>query len=111
MKSTIDRLVMPIFLSDNGKEGQPLPRTQFMVPADIQSHIRPFAPFRIVTASGETYDVRSPDLIMVGIGSVVIGIPPKPDDDIFERTVRVSLFQIERIEQLPVKTKDGNGQG
>jgi hypothetical protein len=82
-----------------------------MVPADIQSHIRPFEPFRIVTASGATYDIRSPDLIMVGMGSVVIGIPAKPDDTIFERTVRVSLFQIERIEQLPAKTKGTNGQG
>jgi hypothetical protein len=82
-----------------------------MVPADIQSHIKPFEPFRIVTASGEMYDIRSPDLIMVGIGSVIVGLPPKPDDNIFERTVRVSLFQIERIEQLPVKPKGSNGQG
>jgi hypothetical protein len=81
-----------------------------MAPQDIQSHLRPFEPFRIVTASGHTFDIRSPEMIMVGLGSVVIGIPPTPDGTIFERTVRVSLFQIERIEPLPISAsgKDGS---
>jgi len=79
-----------------------------MMLQDIKSHLRPFEPFRLTTSAGETYDIRSPDLIMVGVGSVIIGIPPKPDDDFFERTVRISLFHVVKIEPLSTPGK-GNG--
>jgi len=79
-----------------------------MRPDDIRSHLRPFEPFRIVT-TGDTYDIRSPEMVLVGTGAVIIGIPPEPTGHFFERTVRVSLLHIVRIEPLEVSAK-GNGQ-
>ena len=36
---------------------------------------KPFEPFRITLTTGETYDVRHPDLIMVGRRAAIVGIP------------------------------------
>jgi hypothetical protein len=43
--------------------------------------LRPFRPVRLVTSSGESYDIYHPDLIMVGRREVTVGIPigrPQP---------------------------------
>ena len=45
-----------------------------MPPEDLERHLRPFAPFRIQLSTGETIDVRHPELVMVGKRSAIIGI-------------------------------------
>jgi hypothetical protein len=80
-----------------------------MRPEEIRSRLRPFAPFRIFTTTGEIYDVRSPDLLLLGAGSVVIGIPAQPDGHIYDRTVQLSLLHIVKIEALQTPAT-GNGQ-
>ena len=45
---------------------------------------RPFKPFRLVMSSGETYEVRHPEMVLltrtdvlVGVGELDDGIPPE----------------------------------
>ena len=74
-----------------------------MAPADVQSllHRRPFEPFRIVSADGTTYEVRHPDLVMVGLASVIVGYPDQAQPTVFQRFDVVSLRQIQRLEMAP----------
>ncbi len=76
---------------------------------EIRARLRPFSPFRITTTSGETYEVRSPDLVMVGSGSITIGVPTPANSSIYEYTVLLSLLHVVKIEPLEVPSK-GNGQ-
>jgi hypothetical protein len=68
---------------------------------------RPFAPFRIVVSDGTHHDIRHPNLVMLGLSCVIIGIPPGAGGHFVERTVNVSLFHVVRLEPLAAK---GNGQ-
>ncbi len=81
-----------------------------MTPAEIRSRLRPFEPFRIFTTSGETFDIRSPEMIMVLIGSVIIGFPASAQPENLERFTQLSLQHIVKLEPLSVPAK-GNGQG
>src|SRR5437773_7263826 len=74
---------------------------------------RPFEPFRIQVSDGTTYDVRHPELVMVGLGAVIIGVPatdqPYP---IYERSETVSLGHVVKL--LPLSAVTGgssNGPG
>src|SRR5207249_7839013 len=51
-------------------------RTSDMTPNEILAELRrrPFEAFRLHLSDGSSYDVRSPELCMVGINSVVIGL-------------------------------------
>jgi hypothetical protein len=48
-----------------------------MLPADILNlaRLQPFVPFRLYLADGRTLEVRHPDMILVGVGSVTVGTP------------------------------------
>ena len=78
---------------------------------DIQeaAHRRPFEPFRVTLTTGETYDIRHPDLIMVGRRAAILGIPGEPTGTLFDRSVKVDLLHIVSIEELPVKPPSPNG--
>jgi hypothetical protein len=85
-----------------------------MSPVDVLQALRkrPFEPFRIEVSDGTTYEVRHPELVMVGLGSVSIGVPaagaPQP---IYERVETVSLGHLVKLISLaaPVPGGDGNG--
>jgi hypothetical protein len=72
-----------------------------MPPEDLERHLnaRPFVPFRIKLTTGETYDVRHPELVMVGRRSVIVGITHDPIPR-YERAVTVALVHIVRLEPL-----------
>lgn len=60
---------------------------------------RPFQPFRVHVADGRVYDVRFPDINLVGDTFVGIGIPqPNVPDPIAERLEIVMLDDIRRVE-------------
>ena len=67
----------------------------------------PFRPFRLYLSGGGTFDIRHPEMLMVGQHSAVIGIVERQENghsgeaypDI-ERTVPVDLMHITRIEEL-----------
>jgi hypothetical protein len=46
-------------------------------PSQIKDRVRqqPFVPLRIVTSSGEAYEVRHPDLVWIGTRDIHVGMP------------------------------------
>jgi hypothetical protein len=68
---------------------------------------RPFEPVRLCLTDGTTYEVRHPDLMMVGRRSVIIGLikglPTEPRP-VYDRFTTVDPLHIVRIEPL-----DGTG--
>ena len=73
-----------------------------MAPAELLDRLRtrPFEPFRIVTSDGVTYDVHHPDLVLVTLGSAVIGFPDPSVRGVAARYDIVSLRHIVRLEQI-----------
>jgi len=68
---------------------------------DILEYIRrqPFESFVLTLTDGRTYTVQHPELAMVGISTVVLGLPSQETrDPVFERTVTVSLQHIMQVE-------------
>jgi hypothetical protein len=63
--------------------------------------LTPFRPFRVFVTDGGSYDVRHPDLCMIGPRIAVIGIPPAGQSEpILERYAVVDLIHVTRLEPL-----------
>jgi hypothetical protein len=74
-----------------------------MRPGDIRVFLQrqPFQPFRITLTDGRTYEVRHPELVMVGRSSLVIGFPAPGDvEPVYDRFVTVSLLNVMQMEPL-----------
>ena len=72
-----------------------------MRPEDIRQFLlrRPFQPFRLTLTDGRTYDIRHPELAMVGRSTVAIGVPaPEESEPVYDRLVTVSLLHIMQAE-------------
>ncbi len=84
-----------------------------MSPVDLLQALRrrPFEPFRIEVSDGTAYEVRHPELVMVGLGAVIIGIPPAGEQQpVYERAETVSLNHVVKLVPLPAAVVgDGNG--
>lgn len=85
-----------------------------MFPDDLLTalHRRPFEPFRIQVSDGTTYDVRHPELVMVGLGAVIVGVPPAGlNKPVYERTETVALAHVVKLLPLTAQAAgQGNGQ-
>ena len=78
-----------------------------MRPNDIRDFLRrePFHPFRITLTDGRTYDVRHPEMAMVGRSTVAIGLSANGDDEtIYDRLVTVDLLHIMQAEPVDAPT-------
>lgn len=62
------------------------------------THRRPFTPFRIVTSDGTMYEVRHPELVMIGLSSVIVGYPDEKNPFAYSRWDVVSMQHIIRLE-------------
>jgi len=72
-----------------------------MRPEDVRSFLqqKPFQPFRITLTDGRTFEVRHPEMAMIGRSSVAIGAPKVDEPEpVFDRLVTVSLLHIMQIE-------------
>jgi hypothetical protein len=83
-----------------------------MAPEELRGTLRqqPFEPFRMVMTDGEAYEIRHPDLLMVGKRAAIVGVTGSPSETYFERSVKVDLLHIIRIEPLakaPSSPKNG----
>ena len=81
-----------------------------MPPEDIEKKIRekPFKPFRMYLSDGAVYEVRHPELVLLGRRSLVLGLVSDPGQTLYERTVDVDLLHIVRMDHLEVPaTPDG----
>ena len=60
----------------------------------------PFRPFRIQMASGQPFESRHPEMIMVGRNSVRVYFPPEAPGVTGDRWKEVSLMLMETIEPI-----------
>ena len=70
---------------------------------DLREFLRrqPFQPFRLTLTDGRTYEVRHPELAMVGRSTVAIGVPAAGESEpIYDRLVTVSLLHVMQAEPI-----------
>jgi hypothetical protein len=80
---------------------------------DIQSRLRerPFVPLRVVTSSGQSYDVTHPELVLVGRRALIIGTASNENPSHFDAASRVALMHVVDLQDVPAsKPTDGNGE-
>ncbi len=84
---------------------------------DIRERLdkRPFEPFRICMTDGRSYDIRHPDLCMLGRTTVYVGVPDTKVKRIVMRVDQCALVHIVCFEQLDGHkrrvTRKKRGQG
>jgi hypothetical protein len=73
-----------------------------MAPEELRDALRqqPFEPFRLVMTDGNGFEIRHPDLLMVGKRTAVVGLTGQPGQSFYERTIKVDLLHVIRIEPL-----------
>jgi hypothetical protein len=73
-----------------------------MTQEELQSAARrqPFEPFRLILTTRATYDIRHPDLLMVGKRSAIVGLTNEPDGTVYDRTLKIDLLHVVGIEEL-----------
>lgn len=78
---------------------------------DIQARVRgrPFIPVRIVTTTGETYDIHHPDLVMTGRRFIMIGMPGADNPSVAEQVTRVATVHVSELRDLPNPSQPANG--
>lgn len=69
---------------------------------DVQSrlHERPFIPLRLVTTTGQQYDVHHPDLVLVGRRFLIIGTPSTENPAQAELVTRIPLIHLTEMRDL-----------
>jgi hypothetical protein len=82
-----------------------------MTDEDLKAAVRrqPFEPFRMTLTTGDTFDIRHPELILVGRRSAIIGLTDDPHSLSYDRTYKVDLFHVVGIEDLAKAPKGSNG--
>lgn len=60
---------------------------------------KPFRPFRIHLASGETFDVRHPEMVRVGRNSLILFTFVSDNPDLYDRWETISFLLMERLSQ------------
>jgi hypothetical protein len=75
-----------------------------MTANDIRVEMRgqPFVPKRIFVSDGSQYDVHHPDMCMIGLASIVVGIVTDPGSPYYEQAVRIDNRHVTRILPLPI---------
>jgi len=75
-----------------------------IAPQELLNHLKaqPFRPIRIHMASGETFDVRHPEMAKVGRNVLILFTLVSDSPDIFDRWETLSLMLMEWISQLDV---------
>lgn len=83
-----------------------------MSPNVITEYIRrrPFEPFRLEVSDGSHYDILHPELCMVGMSHVAVGVPLTPTNLQFERLIQIDCRHIVKAYLLPPALASGNGQ-
>ena len=79
---------------------------------DIQARLRerPFAPLRIVTRTGQTYDIHHPELLMVGRRWLIVGMGSTENPTQADQVTRIAMLHVTEIQDLPKSSpQTGNG--
>jgi hypothetical protein len=80
-------------------------------PEDIRARLQaqPFIPLGIIASEGLRYEVRHPDLVMVGVRDIIIGHDSPTRPGIYNQTTRVALIHIAAIEEILTEPSATNG--
>jgi hypothetical protein len=83
-----------------------------MAPEELRSVLKltPFEPFRLMMTDGTGFEIRHPDLVWVGQRTAMVGLTGDPAQTYYERSVRIDLLHIIRLEPLeskPPASKNG----
>jgi len=72
-------------------------------PEEVLARLRqqPFEPLRVLTDSGEHFDITYPKLVLVGRTALIIGVASAANPTIFETTKFVSLLHVIDLQTLP----------
>ncbi len=75
-------------------------------PDDIQARVRlrPFVPLRIVTSSGQAFDIFHADLILIGRRDLIVGTASTENPRQYERATRIAIMHVTALEDLPAPT-------
>ena len=73
-----------------------------MSPEELRDNLcwTPFEPFRLVMTDGTGLEVRHPDLLWIGKRSAMVGLTGDPAQTFYERSVKVDLLHVIRLEPL-----------
>ena len=73
-------------------------------PDNIQSRLRekPFIPMRIVTTTGQTYDIYHPDLVFVAERFLIVGTPSPTNPARADEVTRVAIMHVTEMRDLPL---------
>ena len=80
-----------------------------MPPRDLLEALRrrPFVPFRIHVSEGATFEIRHPEMMLLGLASVTIAIPADAAAPYYHRTEVVAARHIIRL--VPLDQPVGHG--
>ena len=68
---------------------------------------RPFIPVRIVTTTGQTYDISHPDLVWVGEQYLMIGTASAKNPSLFNQVTRLAILHVTELQDLPTLVAPG----
>jgi hypothetical protein len=80
---------------------------------DIQARLRetPFVPVRLLTSSGQSYDITHPDLVLVSKRFLIIGKPSNDNPMQIEAASRVAVLHVTDMQDIPhAKPTGSNGE-
>ena len=80
-----------------------------MRPQDILKYLQRtrFQPLRLCLLDGRSFEIRHPEMAMVGCSAGIIGVPaPKEEEPIYERSFDCSIMHITSLEPI-----DGRNPG
>jgi hypothetical protein len=80
---------------------------------EIQKRLKwePFVPFRVFMRDGVSYEIKHPELFMLGKRSATIGVTDTPGDTVYDRSIDIDLLHVLRLEPVePAAPPTGNGQ-
>ena len=72
-------------------------------PEDIQARLRerPFRPLRLICSEGLSYEIKHPDLVLVGERDLMIGFARPSRPTVYNQVIRVALLHLVGIEDIP----------
>jgi hypothetical protein len=72
---------------------------------------KPFQPLRLHLTSGQTYDIRHPEFIIIQRQSAEVGVDPDPNTGVVDRVEYISLLHVVRAHNIDSPTWPTKGNG
>ena len=72
---------------------------------------KPFQPFRVHVTTGQHYDIRHPEFIIVQRQSAEVGVDPDPKTGVVDRVEYISLLHVVRFQNIDSSAAPQKGNG